>query len=243
MKNFKKISLFALIVFSLSINIANAKSKWWEKILSKKDKNNNELSTNDIGSAFKEALSIGAENVISQLGEVDGFNSDESIHIPLPKKLKKVKKVLKKIGLSGMVDDLELKLNRAAETATPIAKDLFIQSIKDMTFDDVKKIYRGENDSATRYFQEKMSTSLAEKMNPIVENSLAEVGAIQSLNKVMDKYDNIPFVSEITPNLATYVVDKGMEGIFYYLAKQEAEIRKNPLKQTTALLKKVFGKK
>ena len=243
MKNFKKISLFALIVFSLSINTANAKSKWWKKIFSDKDKTNNELSTNDIGSAFKQALSIGAENVISQLGEVDGFNADENIHIPLPKNLQKAKKVLKKIGLSGMVDDLELKINRAAETATPVAKELFIQSIKDMTFEDVKKIYRGENDSATRYFQEKMSTTLTEKMNPIVENSLAEVGAIQSLNKVMDKYENIPFVSEITPDLTTYVVDKGMDGIFYYLAKQEAEIRKNPLKQTTELLKKVFGKK
>jgi hypothetical protein len=243
MKNFKQISLFALIVFSLSINITHAKSKWWEKILSKKDKNNSELSTNDIGSAFKQALTIGVENVISQLGESDGFNADENIHIPLPKNLKKAKKVLKKIGLSGMVDDLELKLNRAAEAATPVAKDLFIQSIKDMTFEDVKKIYRGENDSATRYFQEKMSTTLTEKMNPIVENSLSEVGAIKSLNKVMDKYENIPFVSEITPDLTAYVVDKGMEGIFYYLAKQEAEIRKNPLKQTTALLKKVFGKK
>jgi hypothetical protein len=243
MKNFKQISLFTLVLFSLSINSASAKSKWWEKIFSDKEKNTNELSTNDIGSAFKQALTMGAENVISQLGEVDGFNADENIKIPLPKNLQKAKKLLKKIGLSGMVDDLELKLNRAAEAATPIAKDLFIQSIKDMTFEDVKKIYKGENDSATLYFKEKMSTSLTEKMNPIVENSLAEVGAIKSLNSVMEKYENIPFVSEISPDLTTYVVDKGMEGIFYYLAKQEAEIRKNPLRQTTDLLKKVFGKK
>jgi len=243
MKTLKQISLFALIMLALSINIANAKSKWWEKILSKKDKNNNELSTSDIGSAFKEALTIGAENVVTQLGGVDGFNSDEAIHIPLPKNLQKAKKVLKKLGLSGMVDDLELKLNRAAESAVPVAKDLFIQSIKDMTFEDVKEIYKGSDDSATRYFQQKMSPSLTEKMTPIVENSLAEVGAIKSLNTVMDKYENIPFVSEFTPDLTTYVVDKGMQGIFYYLAKQEAEIRKNPLKQTTALLKKVFGKK
>ncbi len=243
MKNFKQISLFALILFSLSINIANAKTKWWKKLFSNKDKNNSELSTIDIGSAFKEALTIGAENVVAQLGKVDGFNNDEAIHIPLPKNLKKAKKILKKIGLSDIVDDLELKLNRAAESAVPVAKDLFIQSIKDMTFDDVKTIYKGSDDSATRYFQEKMSTSLTEKMAPIVENSLAEVGAIKSLNKVMDKYENIPFVSEITPDLTAYVVDKGMEGIFYYLAKQEAEIRKNPLKQTTELLKKVFGKK
>ena len=243
MNNIKRISLFTLIVLALSINTANAKSKWWEKLFSKKDKNNSELSTTDIGSAFKEALTIGAENVVAQLGGVDGFNSDEAVHIPLPKNLQKAKKILKKIGLDGMVDDLELKLNRAAESAVPVAKDLFIQSIKDMTFEDVKEIYKGSDDSATRYFQEKMSASLTEKMAPIVDNSLAEVGAIKSLNNVMDKYKNIPFVSEFSPDLTAYVVDKGMEGIFYYLAKQEAEIRKNPLKQTTELLKKVFGEK
>jgi len=112
-----------------------------------------------------------------------------------------------------------------------------------MTFEDVKKIYKGPDDSATQYFKEKMTASLTEKMNPIVEDSLSEVGAVQSLNKVMGKYEKIPFVSDVKPDLTGYVVEKGLDGIFYYLAKQEAEIRKNPLKQTTNLLKKVFGKK
>ena len=234
--------LLTLIVVSITFSTANAKNKWWKKILGDNKKTSSELSTDDIGGAFKQALSIGAENVVSQLGKKDGFNADEAIHIPLPRNLEKVRKILKKVGMSGMVDDLEVKLNRAAEVATPVAKDLFVQSIKDMTFDDVKKIYKGPDDSATQYFKEKMSASLTEKMNPIVENSLADVGAVQSLNKVMDKYDNIPFVSSVKPDLTGYVVGKAMDGIFYYLAQQEAEIRKNPLKQTTALLKKVFGK-
>ena len=242
MHKFKRAILFSLILISLTFSIANAKSKWWKKILGDKDKTTSSLSTDDIGSAFKQALSIGAQNVVAQLGTNDGFNADENIHIPLPENLEKVRKILKKVGMSGMVDDLEVKLNRAAEVATPVAKDLFVQSIKDMTFEDVKKIYSGPDDSATQYFKEKMSASLTEKMNPIVEESLADVGAVQSLNKVMDKYDNIPFVSSVKPDLTGYVVEKGMDGIFYYLAQQEAEIRKNPLKQTTALLKKVFGK-
>ncbi len=242
MRKFKRAILFSLILTSLIFSIANAKSKWWKKILGDKDKTTSSLSNDDIGSAFKQALSIGAENVVSQLGTNDGFNADENIHIPLPQNLEKVRKILKRVGMSGMVDDLEVKLNRAAEVATPVAKDLFVQSIKDMTFEDVKKIYSGPDDSATQYFKEKMSASLTEKMNPIVEESLADVGAVQSLNKVMDKYDNIPFVSSVKPDLTGYVVEKGMDGIFYYLAQQEAEIRKNPLKQTTALLKKVFGR-
>ncbi|HFC30090.1 MAG TPA: DUF4197 domain-containing protein [Oceanospirillales bacterium] len=242
MYKINKLMLLTLIVVSITFSTANAKNKWWKKILGDNKKTSSELSTDDIGVAFKQALSIGAENVVSQLGKKDGFNADEAIHIPLPRNLEKVRKILKKVGMSGMVDDLEVKLNRAAEVATPVAKNLFVQSIKDMTFDDVKKIYKGPDDSATQYFKEKMSASLTEKMNPIVENSLADVGAVQSLNKVMDKYDNIPFVSSVKPDLTGYVVGKAMDGIFYYLAQQEAEIRKNPLKQTTALLKKVFGK-
>lgn len=242
MNRLKYISLILLVVFSLSLSNANAKSKWWKKILGDNNKTSSELSTDDIGGAFKQALSIGAKNVVAQLGETDGFNADENIRIPLPNNLQKVHKILKKIGLSEMVDDLGVKLNRAAESATPVAKELFIQSIKDMTFEDVKQIYKGPDDSATAYFKEKMSVSLSQKMEPIVKESLANVGAIQSLNSVMDKYDNIPFVSSVKPDLTSYVVEKGMDGIFFYLAKQEAEIRKNPLKQTTALLKKVFGK-
>ena len=242
MYNSKKLFLFTFIIISLSVGTANAKNKWWKKILGDNNKSTSALSNDEIGSAFKQALSIGAKNVVSQLGETDGFNADDAIHIPLPKNLTKVRKILKKVGMSAMVDDLEVKLNRAAEVATPVAKDLFVQSIKDMTFDDVKKIYSGPDDSATQYFKEKMSLSLSEKMNPIVEDSLANVGAVQSLNSVMTKYDKIPFVSSVKPDLTSYVVEKGMDGIFYYLAKQEAEIRKNPLKQTTALLKKVFGK-
>ena len=234
------------IFLSCLVSAAQAKGSWWEKLLGNGEKDDTELSVadlnlDDISGAFKQALTKGANNVVAQLGQNNGFNADSAIHIPLPKNLKKIKNILEKIGMSRLTDELEIKLNRAAEIATPIAKDLFVQSIKDMTFEDVKKIYNGPNDSATQYFKQKMSHSLAEKMNPIVDKSLSEVGAVQALNAVMDKYGDIPFVKSVKPDLTGHVVQKGMDGIFYYLAKQEAQIRKDPLKQTTELLKKVFG--
>jgi hypothetical protein len=149
--------------------------------------------------------------------------------------------MLASVGMSGPVDDLELKLNRAAEQATPIAKELFIQAIAAMTFEDVMAIYQGPNDSATRYFREKMSPALASQMQPIVEDSLSQVGAIQVLDQVMGRYQAIPFARDIDLDMTDYVVQKGMDGIFYYLAREEASIRENPVRQTTDLLKKVFG--
>ena len=151
--------------------------------------------------------------------------------------------MLSKIGMSQLVDDLELKLNRAAETATPKAKNIFLQAINDMTFDDVKKIYEGPENSATKYFQSRMSSPLKKEMQPIVENSLSRVGAIQAYDNVIGQYKALPFVPDVKANLTEHVLQKGMDGIFHYVAKEEAGIRKNPAKQTTALLKKVFGVK
>jgi hypothetical protein len=200
-------------------------------------------STAEIGNAFKEALRIGSEQVTGQLGVTDGFNADPAIHIPLPEKLNTGKTMLAKVGMSKAVDDLELKLNRAAEAATPQAKKLFAEAIRNMTFDDVKRIYSGPDDAATQYFREKMSPELSRQMQPIAEASLAEVGAVQAYDNVMRKYSSLPFVPDVKANLTDHVVQKGMDGIFFYLAKEEAAIRKDPLKQTTALLKKVFGSK
>lgn len=199
------------------------------------------LTTPEIGDGLKEALKVGTETVVGQLGQVDGFNADPSIHIPLPESLETVNSVLRKVGMSSMLDDLETRLNRAAEEATPKAKEIFWQAIQEMTMDDVKAIYNGPEDSATRYFQSKMSPALALEMKPVVDKSLAEVGAVKAYDNVMGSYRSMPFVPDAKADLSEYVVDKGMDGIFYYLAKEEAAIRQNPAKRTTELLKKVFG--
>lgn len=201
-----------------------------------------DLSAGDMSSAFKEALQIGSERVVGQLGKTDGFNADPAIHIPLPDSLNTVKSVLSKAGMSGALDDLELKMNRAAEAATPKAKKLFWEAISQMTFSDVKAIYSGPQDSATRYFQEKLTPSLAKEMTPIVDTSLSQVGAVQAYDGVMSKYKAMPFVPDAKANLTQHVTDKGIAGIFHYLGKEEAAIRQNPARQTTDLLKRVFGK-
>ena len=200
------------------------------------------LSNGDIAKAFKQALSKGSESVVSQLGVKDGFNKDASIRIPLPDNLQKVKEVLGKFGQAGLMDDVELKMNRAAELATPQAKELFLGAIQDMNFDDVQKIYKGPNDSATQYLQSKTSDKLKTKMQPVIEDSMQQVGAIAAYDKAMSKYKDLPFVPNVKADLTKYVTDGGMKGMFHYIAKEEAEIRENPVKQTTELLKKVFGK-
>ncbi len=199
------------------------------------------LTSNEIIAGLKDALRVGTETVVGQLGQSDGFNADPTIHIPLPENMQQVKSALAAVGMSSMMDDLELKLNRAAEEATPPAKKLFWTSIETMTLDDAMGIYNGPDDSATRYFQGKMSDPLATAMQPIVENALNQVGAIQAYDSVMGQYSSLPFVPDIKADLNSYVVDKGMEGIFHYLAIEEASIRQDPVKRTTDILQKVFG--
>ena len=201
------------------------------------------LSTGDIASGLKEALRVGSGRVVSQVGKTDGYNKDPAIHLPLPNSLKSVQTALKGAGMSGMLDDLELKLNRAAEAAAPKARALFTDAIAEMSIDDARKIYNGPKDAATQYFQSKMSKPLAVEMTPVVNQSLSEVGAIQSYDTVIAQYKRMPFVPDAKANLTSYVVQKGMDGIFLYLGKEEAAIRDDPAKQSTALLKKVFGGK
>lgn len=202
-----------------------------------------QLSSGEVGAGLKEALRVGTGNVVSKLGSPGGFNNDPAVHIPLPKTLNTARAALEKVGMGASLVDLETKINLAAEAATPKAKQLFLDAISQMTLDDAKGIYSGPNDAATRYFQGKMSAPLAKEMSPIVQGSLSEVGAVQSYDNVMAKYSNLPFMPDAKTNLSDYVVEKGTDGIFHYLAIEEANIRTNPAGRTTDLLKQVFGSK
>lgn len=202
----------------------------------------NSLTDGEISSGLKEALSVGSELVVNQLGVSDGFNADPNIHIPLPNSLQKVQSTLEKVGMSGMLDDLETRLNRAAEIATPKAKELFKNAISSMTLDDARNILAGENDAATRYFQSKMTPDLVTEFTPIVNESLSEAGAVKSYDNAIGQYKKLPLVPDVKADLSSYVVEKGMDGIFHYLAVEEAKIRTNPVARTTDLLKKVFAK-
>ncbi len=199
------------------------------------------LTNQEIGDGLREALRVGTERVVGQLGRTDGFNADPAVHIPLPGSLATAKGMLERVGMGAVFSDLELRLNRAAEVATPKAKALFWQSIREMTLEDVTAIFKGPEDAATRYFQRKMTPGLASAMRPVVDQSLAEVGAVQVYNQAMTAYRALPYAPEIKTDLTGYVVEKGMGGIFHYLAQEEAVIRRDPAKRTTELLRRVFG--
>ncbi len=239
---------FLLILLSLSIFLIyslNIYSGWLEKgmnIVNSFHKSSNKLSTNDIIAGLKEALKVGSENVVKRLGKINGFYNDSNVHIPLPNSLKKIKKTLSKIGMDRELNNLELKLNRAAELATPKAKKIFLKAISQMTIEDAKKIYKGPRDAATQYFKRKMTEPLKNAMKPIIENSLNEVKAVKVYNSIIEKYNSLPFVKHINGDISNYVLKKALNGIFFYLAKEEAAIRENPAKRTTEILKKVFGR-
>lgn len=196
----------------------------------------------EMGDGLKEALRLGTTAVVSRLGQTDGFYGDKAVHIPLPGQLGTVQKALKAAGFSSLVDDLDLKLNRAAEQATPKAKQLFVDAIAAMTIQDAAQIVKGPNDAATQYFRKAMGPQLAAEMKPIVQATLAEAGAVQAYDAMIGQYKTLPFMPDAQADLTQYVVDKGLDGIFHYVAQEEAAIRTNPAKQTTELLQKVFGK-
>jgi len=200
------------------------------------------LTDNEIDAGLREALRVGSERVVTQVGRRDGFFRDSAIHIPLPPKLAKARDFARKFGLSARFDEVEEKLNRAAEAASPRAKALFWQAIRDMRLSDLRNILNGPDDAATRYFEEKMAPGLAASMRPVVDDSLNEVGAIRSWNRALNDYNSIPLAPRIEFDLTGYVVDKGIHGIFYYLAREEAAIRHDPLKRTTQILQRVFGR-
>jgi hypothetical protein len=200
------------------------------------------LSLGDITAGLKEALKVGAERVIQTTGKADGYNGDPAIHIPLPPQLQNVQSTLRRFGLSGMADDLELKLNRAAEAAAPKTKELIVNAISGMTLEDAKAIYNGPADAATQYFKRTTSGDLKGVIKPVVDQTLNSVGAVASYDQLMGKYSNLPFVPDVKANISDHTVGLALQGLFHYLAKEEAAIRQNPAKRTTELLTKVFGR-
>jgi len=200
------------------------------------------LSNQDIASGLKEALRVGTERVVSQVGKNNGYLNDKAIHISLPSNLQKVHNTLNKVGLGKYTKELEVKMNHAAEIAATKAKKLFWLAIQEMRWQDVQAIYNGKPDAATQYFRKKMTPSLQKMMRPVINQSLSEVGAVKTYNSAIKKYHQIPFVPRVKEDLAGYVMGKGINGMFYYLAKEEAAIRNDPVKRTTALLKRVFAK-
>ncbi|HSA82551.1 MAG TPA: DUF4197 domain-containing protein [Geminicoccaceae bacterium] len=196
----------------------------------------------DVAAGLTEALVVGTERVVARLGRPGGFLDDPKARIPLPGPLEQAQGALRMAGMSGLVDDLETRMNRAAEQATPLAKDLIIEAIRDLSFKDAMSILKGPEDSATRYLDRTTADPLARKMRPIVDGALADAGALQALDNVAGEYRSLPFVGgALDVDLTGHVVTYAEKAIFGYLARQEAAIRSDPAVRTTDLLRSVFG--
>ena len=202
----------------------------------------NGLTTLQISNGLKEALRIGTQTVVTQLGRTGGFNLDKNIRIPLPATLQKAHRALNAVGMGSMTQDLQDRMNQAAEQAVPQAKDLFIAAIGQMTLHDAQKILDGADDAATQYLRSSMGAALRKQIAPLIDNALAKAGAVQAYDRVIGHYAALPLVSGIKTDMQGYVADKTLDGIFYYVAREEAAIRKHPAKRTTEILKTVFGR-
>lgn len=200
------------------------------------------LTQDQIIQGLREALKVGTERVVSQIGAADGYNLDPKIHIPLPAELQQVQSLLKKFGLGAMADNVELRLNRAAEQAAPKAKDIVWKAITDMSLKDAQAIYNGPKDAATQYFKQVSTEHLRQMISPIAKTSLQDVGALQAYDTLLGQYKSMPFVPDVQANLVDHTTELAMQGIFHYLSLEEAAIRENPAKRTTEILKTVFGK-
>lgn len=199
------------------------------------------LSAGEIAGGLTEALRVATGRTVEQVGVEDGFNADPAIHIPLPGALQDVQEALQMVGLSDLADELELRLNRAAEAAAPEAKAVFWESIEQMTWEDAQQILDGPDDAATQYFRRTMSSPLKERMKPIVDGALAEAGAIKSYDEMMGAYGKLPLMPDVKADITDYTLDQALDGLFHYLAEEEARIRQNPAARSSELLQKVFG--
>lgn len=203
---------------------------------------NGQLTSAEIASGLKQALEVGAQNSANQLSSLDGFFKNAAIKILLPAEAQKVEKTLRDLGMGSLVDKAILSVNRAAEDAAKSASPIFIDAIKTMTIQDAVGILKGGDFAATNYLKSKTTTALTSAFKPVIEQSLAKVGATKYWSDVFTNYNRFA-TNKINPDLSAFVTGKAIDGIFFQVSLEEQKIRKDPVARVTDLLKKVFGSK
>jgi len=199
------------------------------------------LSNADIAAGLKEALDKGIDKEVTKLTATDGFYRNELVKILLPAELQKVDKGLRSIGLGSLADEGLKMMNRAAEDAVKEATPIFVSAVKNMTFTDAKNILLGNDSSATTYLQGTTNTQLYTKFNPVIKSSFSKVGADKVWTNIITKYNSIPLVTKVNPDLTDYVTNKALEGVYKMIAVEEKEIRNNIAARTSPLLQRVFA--
>jgi uncharacterized protein DUF4197 len=199
------------------------------------------LDTKTAADGLKEALGVGTGRSVDLLGRPDGYLKNLEVKIPMPEKLHVVDKSLRTIGKGSMVDEFVTSMNRAAEAAAPLARSVFLDTIKQMSFKDALTIVRGKDHEATDYLRANAGPRLDTLFRPIVAQQLDKVGTTRSFDAMMGRASTLPFVGKSAFDLNTYVTGKALDGLFFMIGREEEKIRKDPVARTTDLLKKVFG--
>jgi hypothetical protein len=211
-----------------------------QQVLNSMNTGTSSPSTTEIASGLKEALRIGTQNSTGKLAAADGFFSNAAVKILMPEEAKKVESTLRSIGLGSLVDKAVLSMNRAAEDAARSATPIFVNAIKTMTITDALGILKGGDYAATNYFKDKTTLSLTNAFRPVIEKALTKVDATKYWNDVFTAYNKFA-AKPVNTDLAGYVTERSLAGIFYEVGQEELKIRKDPAARVTELLKKVFG--
>ncbi|ODN67041.1 DUF4197 domain-containing protein [Methylophaga muralis] len=245
---------FSVVLVTLSLGCLTAPAQAdWKQFLNDFSKSGtailgnqqgSDLSTDMIANGLKEALEVGTRKAVENVSQEGGYLNNPQIRIPLPPRVQQAAGVMRQMGLNKMADDFEQSINRAAEKAAPQATSIMIDAIKSMTIDDARTILNGENDAATRFFEDRTRTKLAGLFEPIIDTSLNEVGATRYYNQLDDKVSSLPVVGQdLNLDLPDYVTGQALDGLFVMLAQEEQKIRNNPAARTSEILQQVFGSK
>lgn len=200
------------------------------------------LTSVDISNGLKQALELGISQGVDLLSQKDGYYGSSLAKILFPEPLQKVDNTLRSIGLGSLSDEGVKLLNRAAEDAVTEAKPIFINAVKNLSFSDATAILTGGKNAATDYLKKTTTQSLIQAFSPKIQASLGKVGADQVWSSIIDKYNAVPLVTKVNPDLTSYVTEKAIDGLFLQIAQKEEDIRTNVASRTTPLLQKVFAK-
>lgn len=200
-----------------------------------------DLTDSEASDGLKTALEKGALAAISLLGRKDGFLSNEAVRIPLPGYLEDASKLLKTFGQGKRVDELVTAMNRAAETAVPMAKDLLVGAVKSMSVTDAKNILTGGDTSVTAFFAGKTRDPLSVQFLPVVTRATEKVSLASKYNRVASKAAGIGLIGKDEAKIENYVTGKTLDGLYFVIGEEEKKIRRDPVGTGSAILKKVFG--
>ena len=200
-----------------------------------------DLSNAQASQGLKAALEKGAVAAVKSLGQTDGFLGNDKVRIPLPGYLQDAAKLLRSLGQGAKLDELITAMNRAAEAAVPLARDMLVGAVKGMNVQDAKNILAGGETSVTQFFADKTKLPLGKKFLPVVTQATAKVDLAAKYNQIAGKAAGMGLVKGDQANIEQYVTAKALDGLYFMIGEEEKKIRQDPVGSGSALLKKVFG--